>query len=182
LKRAKPTAEDLVRTHGPTVWRLLQRMFGSDADIEDTFQQVMLELVRALPGFRGDSEVSTWVHRVALNIAYQRMRQQYRSNEVELEQAGSAPAEVDVEAEVAGAQAARMLYACLEALPPKKRMAVVLHDIEGLTLRAIGERLGIPLQTVASQLQSGRAMLAEELRERRRGTLPEDSGRSRSSP
>lgn len=159
-------AEEVVREHGPTVWRLLQRMFGRHAEIEDTFQQVMLEVVRSLPGFRGDSELSTWIHRITLNIAYQRMRRQYRGGEVDLDEAEPTAADIDVEEQVADAEAARLLYACLEALPPKKRVAVVLHDIEGLTLKEIGERLGIPLQTVASQLSSGRAQLAQEMRAR----------------
>lgn len=175
------SAEDVVRAHGPAVWRLLQRMFGRDAEIEDTFQQVMLEVVRSLPRFRGDSELSTWVHRITLNIAYQRMRQHYRGDEIDLDEAGSTPADVDVEAQVADAEASRMLYACLEALSPKKRVAVVLHDIEGLTLKEISERLGIPLQTVASQLSSGRAQLAELLRAQGAG-LDERGPASRRRP
>ncbi len=153
----------VVRAHGPDVWRLLKRIFGQHADVDDTFQQVMLEVVRALPSFRGDSELSTWIHRITLNVAYQRMRRGYRGVEVDLDEAGVAVADVDVEGQVADAQTARRLYESLEALPPKKRIAVVLHDVEGLTLKEIGERLGIPLQTVASQLHSGRAMLAEAL-------------------
>jgi RNA polymerase sigma-70 factor (ECF subfamily) len=156
----------VVREHGPAVWRLLKRVFGQHADIEDTFQQVMLELVRALPGFEGKSELTTWIHRIALNVAYQRMRRGYRGVEVDLDEAGAPAADVDVEREVQDQQAARELYEALEALPPKKRIAVVLHDVEGLTLKEISERLGIPLQTVASQLHTGRAQLAEELHAR----------------
>ena len=148
--------EVVVRAHGPAVWRQLKRIFGAHADIEDTFQQVMLEIVRALPGFQGESELSTWIHRITLNVAYQRMRRGYRGVEVDLDESGVVAIAADVEA-------ARRLYKALEALPPKKRIAVVLHDIEGLTLREIGERLGVPLQTVASQVHTGRALLAEEL-------------------
>lgn len=172
---SKPSADEVVRTHGPAVLRTLQKLFGKHADIEDTFQQVMLEVVRSLPAFQGNSELATWIHRITLNIAYQRMRATYRGREVEiielddLEHSPPIP-DLDIEAQVADAEAVRQLYDALEALPPKKRMAVVLHDVEGLTLREISERLGTPLQTVASQLHTGRTLLAREVMARRRAT------------
>jgi RNA polymerase sigma-70 factor (ECF subfamily) len=173
----QPQPDEIVRAHGPSIWRLLKRIFGQHADVDDTFQQVMLEVVRALPSFEGRSDIATWIHRIALNVAYQRMRRGYRGVEVDLDEAEPKAADVDVESIVADAEAARRLYEALEALPPKKRIAVVLHDVEGLTLKEIGERLGIPLQTVASQLHSGRAQLADEIHSRRVST----SAKSRDS-
>ncbi len=156
------STSDVVRQHGPAVLSRLRRMFGVHADIDDTFQQVMLEVVRGLPGFAGRSEVSTWIHRITLNVAYQRMRRHYRTpGSVALDSENEPPNnDEDALARLERAETARLLHTCLEALPPKKRVAVVLHDIEGLTLQAICEHIGVPLQTVASQLKAGRAELA----------------------
>lgn len=160
-----PSPAEVVRLHGPAVLSRLRRMFGVHADIDDTFQQVMLEVVRGLPGFAGRSELSTWIHRITLNVAYQRMRRSYRSAGLVPLDTVSEPASGDDGAQelLERAEAARLLHACLELLPPKKRVAVVLHDLEGLTLQAIGDQIGSPLQTVASQLKAGRAELAAHM-------------------
>lgn len=156
---------EVVQQHGPTVLSRLRRMFGAHADVDDTFQQVMLEVVRGLPGFAGRSELATWIHRITLNVAYQRMRRSYRTAPVVALDSVAEPASDDDDAlaVLERAEAARLLHACLELLPPKRRVAVVLHDIEGLTLKSIGEQLGSPLQTVASQLKAGRAELAQHM-------------------
>jgi RNA polymerase sigma-70 factor (ECF subfamily) len=172
------TPAEVVRQHGPAVLSRLRRMFGVHAEIDDTFQQVMLEVVRGLPAFAGRSELSTWIHRITLNVAYQRMRRSYRAVGVVALDTVTEPQSDDDDALtlLERAEAARLLHACLEMLPPKRRVAVVLHDIEGLTLKAIGEHIGSPLQTVASQLKAGRAELAghmhRALRDRPRTAMP----------
>ncbi|MDP2339874.1 MAG: RNA polymerase sigma factor [Deltaproteobacteria bacterium] len=160
-----PTPAEVVREHGPAVLSRLRRMFGVHAEIDDTFQQVMLEVVRGLPAFAGRSELSTWIHRITLNVAYQRMRRSYRAAGVVALDSVTEPQSDDADALtlLERAESARLLHACLEMLPPKRRVAVVLHDIEGLTLKAIGEHIGSPLQTVASQLKAGRAELAAHM-------------------
>lgn len=158
----RPKPADVVREHGPHVARLLRRIFGPGSDIDDAYQAVFVEVLRSLPSFQGRSKLRTWIHRIALNVAYQEMRMQYREArvraaddvEVVMEQVGTSADET------ARADSRRLLYAGLESLDPKKRIAVVLHDVEGYTLREIGEHLGRPLQTVASQVRSGRAQLA----------------------
>ena len=160
------TPAEVVRQHGPAVLSRLRRLFGVHTDIDDTFQQVMLEVVRGLPAFAGRSELATWIHRITLNVAYQRMRRSYRTAGVVALDGVAEPQSDDEDAHsrLERAEAARLLHACLEMLSPKKRVAVVLHDLEGLTLKAIGEQLGAPLQTVASQLKAGRAELATHMR------------------
>jgi RNA polymerase sigma-70 factor (ECF subfamily) len=153
----------VVREQGPRVVALLRRTFGPGADIDDLFQQVMLEVVRSLPDFRGRSSIGTWVHRIALNTVFQEMRRTYRAptmvdvDAVELVGAG------DVAADVEQAEAERLLYVALAALPPHQRIAVVLHDLHGHTLREVADELATPLPTIASRVQSGRAALAGAL-------------------
>jgi len=168
-----PAPETVVREYGPVVYRHLKRLFGPRADVDDMFQSVFVEILRSLPTFRGKSHIKTWIHRITLNIAYQEMRRKYYTPaldelddgaELEGDQTQATPA---FHASPEQALAVRRLYIALAELDPKKRLAVVMHDVEGFKLREISDLLCIPLQTVASQLHAGRAELAlavEELR------------------
>jgi RNA polymerase sigma-70 factor (ECF subfamily) len=165
----RPTPEEVVREQGPAVLRQLRRMFGPRADVDDVFQAVMVEVLRSLPTFAGRSQLKTWIHRITLNVAYQEMRLQYRERATTpLDDATEPVSEENVETKLLDHEALTQLYEGLGRLDPKKRMAVLLHDIEGLPLREISERVGRPLQTVNSQLRAGRAELAAFLAERRR--------------
>src|SRR5262245_43489470 len=64
-----PTAEQVFREHAPRVYHLARRMLGNDADAEDVTQDVLLQVVRKLHTFRGDAELTTWLHRVTVNAA-----------------------------------------------------------------------------------------------------------------
>jgi len=170
----RPTPEQVVRDHSADVLRLLRRIFGPHADVDDVFQAVFVEVIRSLPAFKGEAKLKTWIHRITLNVAYQEMRMQYKEREVratddfETLPLIADPQSVDV---FERAEQRRMLYEGLRELSPKKRFAVILHDIEGCTLKEIAETTGRPLQTVASQVRAGRAELADWFA--RRGTLEE---------
>jgi RNA polymerase sigma-70 factor (ECF subfamily) len=161
-----PTPEEVVREHGPSVHRHLRRIFGPQADVDDVFQIVFVEVLRSLPSFKGRSKLSTWIRRITWNVAYQEMRMQYRAarSTVFDEEYVGASSRCEAEDSVARLQAMRRLYAGLETLDPKQRMAVLMHDVEGMTLKEIGKALGRPLQTVASQLHTGRRKLAAAMR------------------
>src|SRR5512134_1487894 len=62
-----PTLEQIAREHGPRIYSLAQRMLGNEADAEDVTQEVLLQLVRKLSSFRGESAFPTWLHRVVVN-------------------------------------------------------------------------------------------------------------------
>ena len=66
---AAPTPEELLRDHAPRVYNLARRMLGNDADAEDVTQDVLLQVLRKLDTFRGESAFPTWLHRVTVNAA-----------------------------------------------------------------------------------------------------------------
>ncbi len=170
--------EQVVRDHAEDVAKQLRRIFGPSADIDDVFQAVFVEVIRSLDKFRGKSKLKTWIHRITLNVAYQEMRMQYREREVrshadlELIACGD-----DVESGYAQNESRKKLYRGLQTLDPKKRIAVILHDIEGYTLKEVGESVGRPLQTVASQVKSGRAELAAWFEQQEKARVPLSSTR-----
>lgn len=158
------TPEEVVSENSAHVLAQLRRIFGPRADVDDVFQAVFVEVLRSLPAFRGRSKIKTWIHRITMNVAYQEMRMQYRERATaSIDDVEEPAADGDVEEALATSEEMLLLYRALETLDPKKRMALVLHDIEGMTLKEIGEHLGKPLQTVASQVKSGREELAQRL-------------------
>jgi RNA polymerase sigma-70 factor, ECF subfamily len=164
----RPTPEEVVREHRAMVARLLHRIFGPRADIDDVFQAVFVEVLRSLPNWAGRAQLKTWIHRITLNVAYQEMRLRYREQRlrVKVEDVETfAHDRQSAEDDAIQSEAARQLYTALESVDPKKRIAVILHDLEGHTLKEVSEILGRPLQTVASQVKFGRAELAARFRE-----------------
>src|SRR5436853_5503677 len=63
------TAERVFRDYAPRVYNLARRMLGNDADAEDVTQDVLVQVVRKLDTFRGESAFPTWLHRVTVNAA-----------------------------------------------------------------------------------------------------------------
>src|SRR5437868_10398339 len=64
-----PSPEQVFRDHAPRVYNLARRMLGNDADAEDVTQDVLLQVLRKLHTFRGESAFPTWLHRVTVNAA-----------------------------------------------------------------------------------------------------------------
>ena len=174
----RPDPEEVVREHGAAVHRQLRRIFGPDTDVDDVFQAAFVEILRSLHGFKGRSKLSTWIRRITWNVAYQEMRLRYHHQRlVSLDEASTpGPSHTEPDELVFKRQAMRNLYAGLESLGPKKRMPLVMHDIEGMTLREISQILGRPVQTVASQLQAGRKQLAEWMQRQRRIAVKKERG------
>ena len=156
-----PDPAEVVGKHGPQVYRHLRRIFGPNTDIDDVYQNVFMEVLRSLPSFRGRSRLSTWIRRITWNVAYQEMRLTYRHKHLtELDEAAVAGREEPVDALAERNVAMGRLYAALEQIEPRLRAPVIMHDVEGRTLKEISRELGRPLPTVASQLYSGRERLA----------------------
>src|SRR5436309_11907274 len=63
------TPDQVFRDYAPRVYNLARRMLGNDADAEDVTQDVLLQVVRKLDTFRGESALSTWLHRITVNAA-----------------------------------------------------------------------------------------------------------------
>src|SRR4051794_31827645 len=70
------SAEQVYRDYAPRVYSMARRMVQSDVDAEDVTQEVLLQVVRKLPSFRGDSAFPTWLHKVTINAALTHRRRQ----------------------------------------------------------------------------------------------------------
>lgn len=137
---------------------LVSRWEADEDRALDLLQEAFVRVWRALPEFRGDSALSTWIHSIAVRTAMDRMREDSRRARRE-EVAGRGHS-----TEVADAPAARLdLERALAALPDGQRRMLILHGIEGYRCREIAERLGVAVGTVRSQVHRARRKLKEAL-------------------
>ena len=151
----------IVRRYEADLRRLVARMLGEPDRVADVLQETFLRAFRALPKFRGDASLGTWLYRIAYNICLDELKRP-RLRVLPLEEAAPAVAPVDT-AGTAGRSAA--LRAALAALPPEERVAVLLVDGEGFDYASAGEVLGVPAGTIASRLNRARRVLRELLAE-----------------
>lgn len=149
----------LYRCHGPRIHALTRRILMDDALAEDAAQDAWLRAIRALPEFREGARFGTWLHRIAVNCALQRLRAHRRGSGREVALPGSLTNR--------GAAVRPLLNVRLEralaALPARMRAVLVLHDVEGYTHLEIGEMLEIADGTSKSQLFKARARMRELL-------------------
>jgi RNA polymerase sigma-70 factor (ECF subfamily) len=139
----------VARVHG-----LARRLLGPPRADEAT-QEVYLRAWRALGSWRGEAQVTTWLHRLALNTLINlAARGELRVEPEALETHPAAPSTPWQRLE---------LEEAIEALPPGARAVFVLHDVEGLTHEELAAHLGCTVGTSKSQLHRARLLLRAAL-------------------
>ncbi len=157
--------EELYRRHSPRLFGLSCRMLGDTHDAEDVLQEVFLTVHRKLGDFRGASTLGTWLYRLAMNrcLDHLRRRQSRRGHEATGAVDGLA---MQVPTPPAAGRKLDLrldLERAVAQLPEGSRAAFLLHDVEGLEHREVGEVLGISPGTSKSQLHRARQRLRELL-------------------
>jgi RNA polymerase sigma-70 factor (ECF subfamily) len=175
--------EALVREHQGMVFRTLTRMTGPGPHTEDLAQEVFLRLYRALPEFRGDATVSTYLYRIVINVA----QDEWKRRKKEREHIASEPASIEEnepwlenfaaddlsgaharnpEQLFSDAQAETVVNAALAELPEIERAVLVLYHQEECSYEGIAIALNLPINTVRTHLHRGRKRLSEMVRTR----------------
>ena len=173
--RVSLSAEQIYYDYAPRVYNMARRMVRSDADAEDVTQDVLLQVVRKLPTFRGESALPTWLHRVTINAALSHRRKQAVRDERRARDpfdtilaeepertlgwdGASAP-----EAYLLGRETRVLIERAIADLPPTYRGVFVLSDVEGLPNAAIADQLGLSLPAIKSRLHRARQLLRDVL-------------------
>jgi len=142
---------------------LAYRLLDDGADVADVLQDVYLSAYRALPKYRGDARLATWLYRITYNACLRHEARRPATTDGAGEQGRPHP-------DHAGSVAARLdLAAALAELPIEQRALVLMVDRDGFDYRAAADALSIPLGTVSSRLAAARAKL--------RGALSPDQER-----
>ncbi|MBW2451422.1 MAG: RNA polymerase sigma factor, partial [Deltaproteobacteria bacterium] len=151
----------LVKDQTSFVVRLAWRLVGNRDDAEEIAQEAFLRLHRALPNFRGDSRLQTWLYRTTTRLAIDHLRRErLRRRWFVLRKANNDPDPTDWVADpnrlpeeaVATEQAMRQLQQFLKQLSPRQQAVFVLRHYEGLSLDEIADHLGLETGTVKSHL------------------------------
>lgn len=157
--------ETLIGMHTGRVYRMLVRVLGNPTDAEDVLQETFIKAWRALPRFRGEAQLSTWLYRIAMNEASRHRSADARHQALPLDDAvvevadtGPGPPAL---AESAELQARLELF--IRELPQPYREAVVLRDVEGLSNEEAAGILGLDIRNFKSRLHRGRMALRRRL-------------------
>jgi RNA polymerase sigma-70 factor, ECF subfamily len=172
---AVPPLEHIFRDYAPRIYALARRMLGNDADAEDVTQDVLLQLVRKLDTFRGESAFPTWLHRVTVNaaLAHRRKRahqdgpRSHESVENVLDTMSShrsvrrwsvPPEDAVLDQEMRG-----LIESAISHLPEMYRDVYVLADIEQLSNQEIADMLNLSVPAVKSRLHRARLLMRHSL-------------------
>lgn len=178
MSEAEWDFEKIYADYYPRIQRYLTRLVGA-FEAEDLAQEVFVRVSKALPTFRGESRLSTWIYRIATHAALDRMRQP--SFKYEPAQALAAEAETgEIEVEdrdpwsgeparsleqlVFTQQGLECFCDFLEKLPETYRLALILDQLGEYSAREIAGILGLSLDVVKIRLHRGRARLLEMLK------------------
>lgn len=146
--------------HAPHIDAVVRRLVGNADDAVDIAQEVWIQIFRALPTYRGDSQFGTWAHRIAVNRTLNALRRTRRLAKIE----------TDIEEDTAsvehGSERALLASSIEDAaarLSPGARTVFLMHDVEGYTHEEIAAELGITTGGSKSQLFKARAKLRKLL-------------------
>ncbi|WP_328872545.1 RNA polymerase sigma factor SigM [Streptomyces sp. NBC_00287] len=167
---------ELVRRHRDRLWAVALRTLGDREEAADAVQDALVSAYRAAHTFRGQSAVTTWLHRITVNACLDRARKaasrktspvddtERLEQLLEPHESAAAPAERN--------DLHRQLLEALGTLPPDQRAALVLVDMQGYPVAEAARILDVPTGTVKSRCARGRARLLPLLSHLR----PENAG------
>jgi len=151
---------ELFQAQKASVHHTLFRILGANRDIEDLIQDAFLEIFRALHSFRGDSSLSRWCCTIATRTAYLAIERR-KPAAVELEVVENEIVDRDPDAHriALARQAAKRLYAALDKLDPKMRVAFALAVVDGLSLAEVAQLTESSLVAVKTRVWRARREL-----------------------
>lgn len=174
-QRGEPGAmEQILSEHRGRIERLTQSIVRNPMDAEEVAQDVLMAVSKKIDRFRGDSTLSTWIHRIAVNAALMHKRRDRSSRSMSLDEARPAdkselqsplaeswthqPADPTLRREFW-----EVMWEAVDRLDGKYRSVFVLRDVEGLTTEETANTLGLKIPAVKSRLHRARNALRKRL-------------------
>jgi RNA polymerase sigma-70 factor (ECF subfamily) len=154
-------ARELYDAHVQRVFRLAFRLTGEAELARELTQETFVRAFAQLERFRGESALSTWLHRVTISVVSNAMRKvkRFRTREADLDEASL----MATESRTADPDLREKLHRAIDDLPEIYRTTFVMHDVEGYTHEEIASALGVAEGTCKSRLSVARAQLREKL-------------------
>lgn len=163
----------LVRRHQHRVLAVVGRYIADWSECQDVAQEAFVRAFRAIGSFRGDSQFTTWLHRIAVNTAKNHLVAQNRRPpagdidllDAELVSDSARLRDTDTpERELMRDQVQRCVIEAVEALPADWKLALNLREVDGLSYEQIAQRMDCPVGTVRSRIHRAREAIDQRLR------------------
>lgn len=154
------------------LYRTARGILGDEAEAEDVLQEAYVRAFAALPAFRGQASLMTWLTAIVVNEARGRLRR--RRPQVELRLVEDTPAAIappSPEAAAAHAEARRLLERAIDGLPADFRAVFVLREVEGCSVAETAAALDASPVTVRTRLHRAKALLKKALEQSLAGAL-----------
>jgi len=164
--------EELVSSYEKKIYNYCLRMTNSREDAEDLTQEVFVRVYKNIKSFKGGSQLSTWIYRIAHNICIDRYRKSKASvvslnqpkgeddeREIDLPSGSPSPEE-----HVIRSEQQKLLLKCISRLKPEYQTVIILRDIQHFSYEEIAGILNLPLGTVKSHINRARAALRDAVR------------------
>jgi RNA polymerase sigma-70 factor (ECF subfamily) len=159
---------DLFVRHAPTVRRLLVSVVGPDSELDDLVQEVFLQVQRSLPRFRGEARFSTWLHQLTVYAAYNYLRKprgRFVPTEPRIIASNSSAGSENAYERLVNRETIKRLYAALDRIKPKKRLAFILYAVHGMSAHEVAEMVNAPVPTVKSRIWFAKRELLKKARQ-----------------
>jgi RNA polymerase sigma-70 factor (ECF subfamily) len=175
----------IMQRHNRRLYRVARGVIGDDAEAEDVVQETYLKAFQSLAAFRGESSLSTWLTRIAINEALGRKRKRRPmidlSNLDLIDEQGETRvlifpgvrAGANPEADANRAEVRRLLESAIDDLPESFRIVFVMREIEQMSVEETASQLNILSETVKTRLHRAKRLLREALQARLGSTLQE---------
>jgi RNA polymerase sigma-70 factor (ECF subfamily) len=171
----KKALSAIVLQNEQLVFNTALRLVGNTDEAECVMQETFLKVFQAIPQFKGESSLSTWIYRIATNFALMRLRDRKKDfngiDNIDIK-VSNAAMEIfnrsvgnNPHRAVENVELREKMEAAIEDLPPKFKSVFVLKDIEGLSLKEIAEINDMSLPAVKSNLHRARLFLRSRLAE-----------------
>ncbi len=170
--------QEIYKTFQPRILRYLARLVGKN-EAEDLTQEVFIKIGRGLKDFRGKSQLSTWIYRIATNAALDKLRSPYFQQTIQKRLMSNSDVEGEeheehkdvwtgeiihpIDQDLIRKEMNECLRSFIENLPDNYRTIIVLSELEGLKNREIAVILGVSLDTVKIRQHRARLKLKKEL-------------------
>jgi RNA polymerase sigma-70 factor (ECF subfamily) len=145
---------DLYLAEVQSVHALIRRVLGPSEATDDLVQETFMRVFCNLPRYRGDAQLSTWIGRIALNVAYDHVR--HRAPPTAPLELVPETSHASVERSVAAREGLRRLYRILDRIDPKQRIAFVLHVVDGRSQREVAELMSATLVATKTRIWRAR--------------------------
>ncbi|MFF9555133.1 RNA polymerase sigma factor SigM [Streptomyces albus] len=169
---------ELVRRHRDRLWAVALRTLGDREEAADAVQDALISAYRAAHTFRGQSAVTTWLHRITVNACLDRARKTASRRATPTDDTERLEQVLEPHESAAGPverqDVRRQVVAALSELPAEQRAALVLVDMQGYPVAEAAEVLDVAVGTVKSRCARGRARLLPLVSHLRPGRRRED--------